>query len=69
MPEQAIDGFGQLAFPEAVLQLAAGFGEAGGQALQFRASGERRSRGPKRVRFIGDPENTKEILPAGKMAQ
>jgi hypothetical protein len=40
VPEQAIDGLGQLAFPVTVLQLAAGFGEAGGQALQSGFAGK-----------------------------
>ena len=35
VPEQAIDGFGELSLPVAVFQLAAGLGKAGGQSLQF----------------------------------
>ncbi len=33
--QQAVDQLAKLPFPEPVLQLAAGFGEAGSQALQF----------------------------------
>ena len=35
--QQAVDQFGQLGFPVCVFQLAAGFGKAVGQALEFGA--------------------------------
>jgi hypothetical protein len=54
--QQAVDGFGQLGFPVFVFELAAGVGKADGQTLQLAASRERRSREPKRVRFISVPE-------------
>ena len=33
--EQAVDDFGELGFPVAVFQFAAGIGKTGGQALEF----------------------------------
>ena len=51
--QQAVDDFGQASFPEGVLQLAAGLGNAGGQPRASSvASAEMRLREENRVRFM-----------------
>ena len=66
--EQAVDDIGELRFPVGVFQLAAGFGKAGGQTLQFgRVAGKTVARA-KAGAFHRVSRKFKDvILPAAKM--